>query len=340
MITITNNNIYHSDMSISFMVTLDNLQKIDTEHITGFLSEHVELGESVTFKRLFEIISANTDIFNEIFYSALGGYNLAPYLQEIENDPTKEIESDYLEIYWYCNKFEDELTISTSLHGLSNKDDDDNAYAMDFISLNNIKNCVVEINEDVNYVEYLDSKVTTNNLGYKTPTLFELFTGILNEISFHGGPNDKKERFKSLEESISNIDMEELDTSKTTIEELMEDIDSKDKYLVKHKEQRERVDKNRISNKKNLGKLKKCLSKKLEIFELIENSDDNLEQYYKKLTNIEYDMQILYGEDEDIEYHLFWQTPKCTCPKIDNLEIYPSKDPILDKNCPIHKKPL
>jgi len=168
-----------------------------------------------------------------------------------------------------------------------------------------------------------------------------LFTGILSEISFHSGPNDKKERFKSIEKSMEDIDMEKLDTTKvTSIEDLMDKIDSDDKYLVKHKEQRDRVDEDRISNEKNLGKLKKCLKKKLEIFDLIENSDDNLEQYYKKLTNIEYDMQILYGEDEDIEYHLFWQTPKCTCPKIDNVEIYPSKEPIFDKNCPIHKKPL
>ena len=49
------------------------------------------------------------------------------------------------------------------------------------------------------------------NLGYKTPTLFELFTGILSEISFHGGPNDKKERFKSIEKSMEDIDMEKID---------------------------------------------------------------------------------------------------------------------------------
>jgi len=71
---------------------------------------------------------------------------------------------------------------------------------------------------------------------------------------------------------------------------------------------------------------------------MIQNSDGDLKQYYKKLTDIEYNMQLLYGEKEDITLHRFWETPKCTCPKIDNLEIYPSNKPIFNDKCPIHGK--
>lgn len=336
MITITNNNIYRNDFSLSDISSLEHAEIISPNIITNYLSDYVELGESVTFKRLFEIISYNVDKFNQIFFSTLGGYKLEPFLQEIENNPTEKIESDYLEIYWYSDKYDNEISILTSLHGLSNKEDDDNSYALDFVSLNNLKNCIVKINKEVSIIEYTNEEIKTIELGEKTPTLFELFNAILYEITFHGGPQDKQERFESLEESVKEIDLE---NSKTySLEEMMDEFYAKDKYLVKYEELRDRVDEKRILNEKNLDKLKNCLLEKLKIYSLIERNDDNLSQFYKKLTNIEFDMQLLYGEVEDISYHKFWETPKCTCPKIDNIEIYPSKTPFFDKKCPIHKK--
>ena len=94
MITITNKAIYVSEFPISSLSSLDKVEKIPIEEIVNFLSDNVELGESVTFKRLFEIVSGNLLKFNEIFYSALGGYTLEPYLQEIENNPNETNEFD------------------------------------------------------------------------------------------------------------------------------------------------------------------------------------------------------------------------------------------------------
>lgn len=339
MLTITNKNIYRSQFSLVNCTNTDDIEKIDIEDITKFLSDYVELGESVTFKRLFEIVSFNVDKFNEIFYSTLGGYKLEPYLQEIENIPTENVETDCVEVHWYCDKYEDTLNITPSIHGISLVSED--VYALDFVSLNNIKNNIVKINESVKIFNY--NEIKSNNeepikpvvLGNKAFTLFDLFNGIFYEISFHGGPQDKKERFQEIEDQIDEIKDDE--SKSISIEEMMDWLDVGDVYLVKYKELRERVDKNRIKNDKNLDKLKNCLLEKLKIYDEIENSD-NLEKYYKKLTDLEYSMQILYGEEEDISYHRFWETPKCTCPKIDNLEIYPSQTPIFNDKCPIHGK--
>lgn len=349
MITLTNNSIYHSDLSLFTLSTLDNVERINAKEIINFLSDTIELGESVTFKRIFSLISPNLDKFNEIFYSALGGYKLDPFLQEIENDPTEEKNMDFLEIHWFSDRYDNELNISPSLHGVkfetSEVEEEQGlvTYALDFTSLNNLKNYVVKINQSVELFEYnedTEKKYEKVELGYKSFTLFDLFCAIFFEISFHGGPLDKKERFKELEESISEIDKTEFTELKnlTTFEEMIEKIDSRDEYLVKYKEQRDRVEIDRMTSGKNLSKLKICLLEKLKIYDVIENSDENLEQYYKKITDIEYDMQLLYEEEEDISYHRFWETPKCTCPKIDNLEIYPSDTPFFDKDCPIHKK--
>ena len=342
MITITNNNIYYSEFPMSTLPSMDKVDIVNPEDIISFLADGVELGESLRFKKLFDIISHNIEKFNEIFYSSLGGYNLGPFLQEIENNPTEKIESDHLELYWICDKYENELTIVPSLHGYSSKEDE--YYAMDFVPLNNLKNHIIKLNEKVNLFDYEkfreDDKEKLNSyLGNKGFTIFDLFNGILSEISFHGGPQDKKERLTELEDSISEVDDLQLSEAKefSSFEEMIDEYESKDEYLVKYKELRDRVDKDRISNNKNLEKLKTCLLEKLKIHDIIENTDENLDQYYKKLTDIEYNLQLLYGEDEDISFHKFWETPKCTCPKIDNLEIYPSDKPFFDKNCPIHK---
>lgn len=344
MITITNKNIYYSDFSLVELPSLDKIEIIQPGEIISFLSDNVELGESVTFKRLFELVSANLDKFNEIFYSSLGGYVLDPYLQEIENNPTEPHDMDYLEIHWFCDKYDSELNITPALHGISLKEE--NYFALDFESLNNLKNYIIRINEAVEIIDYIpfakpdDDAIKKIELGNKSFTLFELFNAIFFEISFHGGPQDKKERYQEIEESITESELEQLEESEkfTTFEEILEKFDSEDKYLVKYKDLRERVNEDRLSIAKNLSKLKSCVKEKLKIFDIIENSDKDLKKYYKKLTDNEYSMQMLYGEDENIKYHRFWDTPKCTCPKIDNLELYPSDKPIFDKDCPIHKK--
>lgn len=344
MITITNNNIYYSEFPISSLASLEKVEKIKPVEIINFLSDNVELGESVTLKRLFDIISANVAKFNEIFFSSLGGYSLEPFLQEIQNNPTESVDSEYLEINWFSDKYEDELNIYPSLHGISSKD---GPYAVDFVSLNNIKDHVVKINKSVEIYDYnkdkdkdKDIELKRSVLGNKTFNLFELFNAIFYEISFHGGPQDKKERYDELEISIEEAE-EQLDSGKLnsiSFEEMLEKIENSDNYLVRYKELRARVEEDRIQNDKNLDKLKNCLIEKLKIYDKIENTKYKLKTHYKKLTDIEYNMQLLYGEKEDIAYHRFWETPKCTCPKIDNLEIYPSNNPIFDNKCPIHKK--
>lgn len=345
MITITNNNIYFTDFPISDYDNTDKLIKIKKKNLINYLSETVELGESVTFKRLFEIVSHNLVAFNEVFYSVLGGYVLDPFLQEIVNDKTDELNYDVLEIYWFCESYEGELNISPSIHGKINDETDDNAYALDFVSLNNIKDCVIKLINDVSLTTYNKKKVgyDTTELGEKSFSIFDLFGSIFYEITFHGGPQDKKEKFTDIEKTIKeleNSDIEHDTFSSKSMEEFMEEFDSKDKYLVKYEDLRDRVDKDRISNEDNLDKLKKALIEKLKIYDKIENSksDAKLQSYYKKITNIEYGLQLLYGEDEDINFHKFWNTPKCTCPKIDNIEKYPSTNPIFDEKCPIHKK--
>ena len=345
MITITNNKIYYSEESILYLDSIDNADVIDPNDILLFLSDTVELGENLIFKRLFDIISHNVNDFNDIFYSSLDGYYIDPFLQEIENNPTDKLDMDYLEVNWSCNKYDNELNVTSTIHGVSNNNSD--FYSIDFVSLNNLKKLNISLNKNFTVYDYnklIEGKNEEDSkfeLGEKTFTLFDLYNAIFSEITFHGGPLDKKERFEELEKCIEDEDInpeEYKELKSSTLNDLIDKYEKEDKYLVKYKEFRSRVDENRIQINENLSKLKDCLLNKLKIYDDIYNCEGSIKKYYNKLTNIEFNMQTLYGEDEDILFHKFWQTPRCTCPKINNIEIYPSKKCLIDDNCPIHGK--
>ena len=55
MITITNKNIYSSNIPLSSLEYLKKVTKVDIEEIVWFLADNVELCESVTLKMFFEI---------------------------------------------------------------------------------------------------------------------------------------------------------------------------------------------------------------------------------------------------------------------------------------------
>jgi len=350
MITITNNGIYRSDFSIVELRNPEHLDIIPDDEIIGYLSEEVELGESITFERLFEIIIENKDKFDEIYHSCLGGYSLTPFIDEVDDIPTEKSDLEYLQVFWHADKSENEITIVSGLHGIGVENYDEGpykkgdtiAYAVDFTPLNNLKYLNVRLNKEVTIMNYdrSDDENFHIDLGNKSFTVFDLFYAILFEISWNGDPKGREGRLSELEESIelSEKDIEEGRThTMEDLEDFFEKMEKNDKYLVKYKEQRDRVDEE-LSLNSNLKSLKSCLLEKLRIYDKIENSTEDLTKYYKKLTDNEFNMQILYGLDENINYHRFWETPKCTCPKIDNVVNFPNGNYTFDKDCPIHKK--
>ena len=90
----------------------------------------------------------------------------------------------------------------------------------------------------------------------------------------------------------------------------------------------------------NLENIKKIHYEKSVIHDIMENTDDvgELRLYSYLLTELEFELQELWGFPRDSKYHRFWNIPKCTCPKMDNEDFYPSKHCYMDLECPIHGK--
>lgn len=88
----------------------------------------------------------------------------------------------------------------------------------------------------------------------------------------------------------------------------------------------------------NLEKIKNVHKTKFNIFSAIRETTDpaHLRSYAQDLTLCEFELQRLWGFPEDANWHRFWETPKCMCPKMDNRMNYPEGPYIRNMGCPLH----
>jgi len=70
--------------------------------------------------------------------------------------------------------------------------------------------------------------------------------------------------------------------------------------------------------------------------DILEREPQLAEFIVEDLTKIEFALQRAWGFPQSMAYHRFWETPKCTCPKMDNEEQYATKQFIIMANCPLH----
>lgn len=67
------------------------------------------------------------------------------------------------------------------------------------------------------------------------------------------------------------------------------------------------------------------------------SNDVNLLRYCaERITDIEFMLQRAWGFTENINYHMFWLLPGCSCPTIDNMDAYPSGYYVTASDCLIH----
>jgi hypothetical protein len=77
---------------------------------------------------------------------------------------------------------------------------------------------------------------------------------------------------------------------------------------------------------------------RLQIFEMMENTDDveQLKRLAKDFRNLEFEQQALWGFDRNEDFHRWFNVPKCSCPKLDNMDFIGTEYNIYVDNCPIH----
>ncbi len=54
------------------------------------------------------------------------------------------------------------------------------------------------------------------------------------------------------------------------------------------------------------------------------------------ITECEFSLQDAWGFPKAVKFHKFWETPRCTCPKMDNGDNWPTGYYITAGDCPLH----
>lgn len=91
-------------------------------------------------------------------------------------------------------------------------------------------------------------------------------------------------------------------------------------------------------NEESIDKLLVLHKRKLEIYQFIETIEDEeaLRVFAKHITDLEFNLQETWGFPKNAKFHRFWETPKCTCPKMDNEDAYPTGYYVISGDCPLH----
>ena len=88
----------------------------------------------------------------------------------------------------------------------------------------------------------------------------------------------------------------------------------------------------------NLDDLKSCYRQKLEIYNsiIVDNDPKQFKEFARLLTNLENEIQELFNFEANINFHRFWETPKCKCPKLDCEDAWPTGYYTISGDCPFH----
>jgi len=99
----------------------------------------------------------------------------------------------------------------------------------------------------------------------------------------------------------------------------------------------------RLAEKQNLSAediemLKDTHVMRALIFQAMERTDDatELRSFAKMFENLEYLQQELWKFEKNKNFHRWFEVPKCSCPKLDNLDRIGHDYNLIDLSCIIH----
>lgn len=74
-----------------------------------------------------------------------------------------------------------------------------------------------------------------------------------------------------------------------------------------------------------------------ELLNVDEADDFLIEELYKSWVEIQFKLQDAWKFERNAHFHRPWDIEGCTCPKMDNDDMYPTGRVIMNTECKIHK---
>lgn len=219
MITITKNKIYSSPFSLkSTSPDSKAVKEIEIADIIYNLGESLEIGEDVTFSRLFDLIIFHKEFFNILFKHEMKGLVIDDFIFDYEKEVMifQKNQEYKLRLMWVCDVYEYDGEVdfidyvSLDAFGMIDKTIDKENYGISiaFSSLAEIKDSLIFIN---NTFDIQDSNTYKNEIesifkaNYRDVTVYQIIAAILREICFYGNPDERDARRMELEKRNEDI---------------------------------------------------------------------------------------------------------------------------------------
>lgn len=224
MITITQNAIYHSTFSLKVTAhDSDDVQEIKSEDLIYHMQDLMDIGNDVTFGRLFQIILDNREFLDIFYRSLLGDTHIIDFIEEFSKKSSKK-NNDYTVIISWGNEYYDTVDARSffeyiQIHGVKTnkiheKNVEDFIFSLEFTPLNELKQKKLMIS---NYFEIVDNsyffdKFNNNEESSidesaskifvaesKQYTVYDIIYCILFHVSYHGTPEEREEMRRDSE---------------------------------------------------------------------------------------------------------------------------------------------
>lgn len=213
MITITRDKIYRSTFSLKeTKPDSESVVEIEAGDIVFSMGEEIELGEDVTFQRLFDIIILHKDFFNVLYSTEMNGLLIDDFIFDYEKESTVQFPNQeyHLMVSWTSSVYEVDqrleyydAPIFEAFGKLNNKIDLESYHiSVALSSLSDFKDRLIVLNNEFE-IEDENTKNKEMEVVFKASHrpffLNDVFSSILREVAQYGTPDERDMAKKEME---------------------------------------------------------------------------------------------------------------------------------------------
>lgn len=179
------------------------------DSLRPYLGSVMEISPGTTFGDLWSYLECDLDFFSDVFFDQLGGRKLHPFVEHSRlpaSEPKEKDEHggiDYLEVSWASEShiFEGkkEVYVLADFGGMGTDGEGrECGWGIDFLTLSDLLHFPLKLNTNLEIqTANLDDKTAPYGtpkyeLGKRDFTVYDVFSGIFDEISFFGYPQNGK----------------------------------------------------------------------------------------------------------------------------------------------------
>ena len=167
------------------------------------LEKAIQIDKNVTFGRMMNLINNDKDLLEIFFHTSLAGHSISPFIEDM-NSTTENEEQEVIVMSWnsQVSEYLDEgLWINPDIHSFNIEDKEkENSFSLSFRKLADLKDALFELDMFFLITKIEDRKIKHLFKSKKWFTVYDVIGGILDEITFHGYPEKRDDKFVEIKD--------------------------------------------------------------------------------------------------------------------------------------------